>query len=223
MRIHVRQLARRRRVAALAIAIFTMTALGVSVGVAQAGTAFQGRAAADRGLAAGRVLSRVAGAAVVAPAESCATLGQADFSALPGASTTIVSATTVPASGNTLGNYAGCEVTGLIAPQIQFQLMLPTQNYQGKYLQLGCGGYCGTDTLGTPAASYGCVPVTPFSIKDYERRDTGALPHYSFEMAYVSAGGGGLRRVPSGRQRRLGGGDRRPGRAGPRWPGAPAA
>jgi len=160
MRIHVRQLARRRRVAALAIAIFTMTALGVSVGVAQAGTAFQGRAAADRGLAAGRVLSRVAGAAVVAPAESCATLGQADFSALPGASTTIVSATTVPASGNTLGNYAGCEVTGLIAPQIQFQLMLPTQNYQGKYLQLGCGGYCGTDTLGTPAASYGCVPVT---------------------------------------------------------------
>jgi tannase/feruloyl esterase len=49
---------------------------------------------------------------------------------------------------------------GLIAPQIQFQLMLPTQNYQGKYLQLGCGGYCGTDTLSTPAASYGCVPVT---------------------------------------------------------------
>lgn len=47
-----------------------------------------------------------------------------------------------------------------IAPQIQFQLILPAQNYQGKYLQLGCGGYCGTDTLSTLAASYGCVPVT---------------------------------------------------------------
>jgi feruloyl esterase len=106
------------------------------------------------------VVSSVAAATVITPAESCAALGQADFSAIPGASTTIVSATPVSASSNTLGDYAGCEVNGLIAPQIQFQLMLPTQNYQGKYLQLGCGGYCGTDTLSTPAASYGCVPVT---------------------------------------------------------------
>ena len=92
--------------------------------------------------------------------EPCAAIGQDDFSTIPGASTTILSATPVAASSNTLGNYAGCEVSGLIAPQIQFQLMLPTQHYQGKYLQLGCGGYCGTDTLSTPAASYGCVPVT---------------------------------------------------------------
>jgi Icc-related predicted phosphoesterase len=41
---------------------------------------------------------------------------------------------------------------------------------------------------GLKLAGYACVPVTPFSIKDYERRDTGALPPYSFEMAYVSAG-----------------------------------
>jgi Icc-related predicted phosphoesterase len=33
------------------------------------------------------------------------------------------------------------------------------------------------------------VPVTPFSIKDYERRDDGPLPAYSFDMAYVSDGG----------------------------------
>ena len=71
-----------------------------------------------------------------------------------------MSAAPVSASGNTLGDYAGCEVNGLIAPQIQFQLMLPMQNYQGKYLQLGCGGYCGSDTLSSPAASYGCTPVT---------------------------------------------------------------
>jgi uncharacterized protein len=38
-------------------------------------------------------------------------------------------------------------------------------------------------------AGYACVPVTPFSIKDYERRDDGPLPPYSFGMAYTSAGG----------------------------------
>ncbi len=33
------------------------------------------------------------------------------------------------------------------------------------------------------------VPVTPFSIKDYERRDELAMPPHSFAMAYVSDGG----------------------------------
>lgn len=41
---------------------------------------------------------------------------------------------------------------------------------------------------GLHLAGYGCVPLTPFSIKDYERRDTGDMPPYSFAMAYVSAG-----------------------------------
>ena len=161
MRMQLGKLARHRRVAGLAVALVVFAALGVSVGVAQAGTtSAQSRAAAVRVLEDNRVVSSVAAGMVIAPAESCAALGQADFSTIPGASTTIVSATPVSASSNTLGDYAGCEVNGLIAPQIQFQLMLPTQNYQGKYLQLGCGGYCGTDTLSAPAASYGCVPVT---------------------------------------------------------------
>lgn len=38
-------------------------------------------------------------------------------------------------------------------------------------------------------AGYACVPVTPFSIKDYERRDDGPLPPFSFDMAYTSEGG----------------------------------
>jgi feruloyl esterase len=108
--------------------------VGVSVGVAQAGASAQGHAAAARVLSGNRVVSSVAAGTVITPVQSCAALGQADFSTIPGASTTIVSATPVPASSNTLGDYAGCE--------------------------LGCGGYCGTDTLSTPAASYGCIPVT---------------------------------------------------------------
>jgi Icc-related predicted phosphoesterase len=35
-------------------------------------------------------------------------------------------------------------------------------------------------------AGLACVPLTPFSIKDYERRDDGPLPPFSFAMAYTS-------------------------------------
>jgi uncharacterized protein len=35
-------------------------------------------------------------------------------------------------------------------------------------------------------AGYACVPITPFSIKDFERRDDGPTPPYSFEMAFRS-------------------------------------
>jgi uncharacterized protein len=38
-------------------------------------------------------------------------------------------------------------------------------------------------------AGYACVPLTPFSIKDYERRDDGPLPPFSFGMAYTSESG----------------------------------
>ena len=38
-------------------------------------------------------------------------------------------------------------------------------------------------------AGFACVPLTPFSIKDYERRDDGPLPPFSFAMAYTSQNG----------------------------------
>lgn len=38
-------------------------------------------------------------------------------------------------------------------------------------------------------AGYACVPITPFSIKDYERRDEGPAPPFDFGMAFVSASG----------------------------------
>lgn len=48
-----------------------------------------------------------------------------------------------------------------------------------------------TDTLWL--GGYACVPITPFSIKDYERLDDDSskhpLPSYSFAMAYTSANG----------------------------------
>src|ERR1700683_5125960 len=113
---------RRRRFACLAIASLAFVALGISVGSVQPISSAQGRTAASRVLEDDRVVSGVTAGKVITPVESCAALGQADFSAIPGASTTIVSAAPVSASGNTLGDYAGCEVNALIAPQIQFQL-----------------------------------------------------------------------------------------------------
>src|SRR2546422_642678 len=38
-------------------------------------------------------------------------------------------------------------------------------------------------------AGFACVPLTPFSIKDFERRDDRPLPPFSFGMAYTSWSG----------------------------------
>jgi tannase/feruloyl esterase len=63
------------------------------------------------------------------------------FVTIPGNPTAIASATVVPASGS---NPEYCDVKGMIAPQTHFELYLPTKTWQGRYLQNGCGGYCGT-------------------------------------------------------------------------------
>jgi feruloyl esterase len=69
-----------------------------------------------------------------------------------GAPTEIVSATDLPAASNPLGNWDACDVKGIIAPQIQFELRLPTSGWQGDYLQVGCGGV----NVDNAPASYNC-------------------------------------------------------------------
>ncbi|GAB3413014.1 alpha/beta hydrolase family protein [Flindersiella endophytica] len=58
---------------------------------------------------------------------------------IPGAATRVTSATVVPAGAEP----AHCDVRGVIEPAVGFQLRLPTETYQGRYLQYGCGGFCG--------------------------------------------------------------------------------
>lgn len=72
--------------------------------------------------------------------ESCSALVQHDFSGIPDTPTEIVSAEVVSSTAKT-PEY--CNVKGLIAPQIQFELRLPTKTWNERYLQVGCGGYCG--------------------------------------------------------------------------------
>lgn len=58
---------------------------------------------------------------------------------IPDAKTRVTTATVVPAGAEP----EHCDVRGTIEPEVRFQLRLPTTTYQGRYLQYGCGGFCG--------------------------------------------------------------------------------
>jgi hypothetical protein len=92
---------------------------------------------------------------VLDPRMECAALAGVDVSAEVGAGTGITAAGPATATPG----YPVCDVKGVIAPQIQFQVQLPTRTYRQRYLQTGCGGLCGTLAIRAQAAD-GCVPVT---------------------------------------------------------------
>ncbi|GAA0514829.1 feruloyl esterase [Paractinoplanes deccanensis] len=118
-----------------------------------------GLAAASTAQASPRPLNAPAQAAVTLPAITCAQAARLDLTGVPEAPAAVTSATVVSAAGNALGQWEACHVKGLIAPQIQFSLMLPTQTWAGRYLQTGCGGFCGSVNF-DPQAAYGCAPLT---------------------------------------------------------------
>ncbi|GAB2856338.1 tannase/feruloyl esterase family alpha/beta hydrolase [Lentzea nigeriaca] len=83
------------------------------------------------------------------PVRSCADLVRSYD--VPDARTRVTSASVVS------GATEFCDVRGTIEPNIGFQLKLPTRGYQGRYLQYGCGGFCGI--IGDPAFPQGCGPA----------------------------------------------------------------
>ncbi|MGH9644421.1 MAG: tannase/feruloyl esterase family alpha/beta hydrolase [Terriglobales bacterium] len=61
-----------------------------------------------------------------------------------------------------LGNIQPfCRVSGYVTPAVGFVLMLPASHWNGKFLHLGCGGWCGTTTWFGAAcalhADYACI------------------------------------------------------------------
>ncbi len=76
--------------------------------------------------------------AAIPAAMACADLPGQDLLSVEGAPSRISSAVL-----EKKGTVEYCRVKGMIAPQIQFELYLPTQTYTGRYLQGGCGGACG--------------------------------------------------------------------------------
>jgi feruloyl esterase len=95
----------------------------------------------------------LANLAPVAPAVDCAALAQADLGPAVGAKVAIRSATV------RAGKSPYCEVRGVIAPAIGFEVRLPVSGWTQRYLQLGCGGLCGMVVI-RPERASGCTPVT---------------------------------------------------------------
>ncbi|MFN8662133.1 MAG: tannase/feruloyl esterase family alpha/beta hydrolase [Thermomicrobiales bacterium] len=80
------------------------------------------------------------GAVHALPAMACAQLATKNFSTIPDASLRIFTAIEQAATDATA---ATCQVTGTIAANAQFVLQLPSNDWDGRYYQSGCGGYCG--------------------------------------------------------------------------------
>jgi hypothetical protein len=165
-----------RRLITAAAAVIVAVAL--ITGAQAAGTTAKlpaaGRAADTSYLTVGATASRRTAAPIdtqalsdlgtVAPKYPCSQLASEDFSQVAGAPTTILSATLVTPTAGSTTTYPYCDVKGETAPQVQFELQLPTSTYAQRYLQEGCGGYCGNVGVSQPAASGQagvdeCVPL----------------------------------------------------------------
>ncbi|MGB8602715.1 MAG: tannase/feruloyl esterase family alpha/beta hydrolase [Rhizomicrobium sp.] len=95
----------------------------------------------------------LAALAIVAPVTQCADLVKTDLTAIGGAGSKVTSA-----SETTRQGVAVCAVEGMLAPAVGFKVYLPLKSWAQRYLQVGCGGLCGsiTDMVG---AAEGCVPL----------------------------------------------------------------
>jgi feruloyl esterase len=75
----------------------------------------------------------------------CKALRSEDFSQVIDAPTQIMEAKLVDASNDT-PKY--CQVSGYVAPNLEFLLRLPPDAWNGKFIEVGCGGFCGnTDQI----------------------------------------------------------------------------
>lgn len=75
-------------------------------------------------------------------AERCTALINAEFSKVPDAPTQVLSSSLVDAKDDA---PAYCEIRGYVAPDVGFALRLPPDRWNGKFIELGCGGSCGSE------------------------------------------------------------------------------
>lgn len=79
--------------------------------------------------------------ASAALAEQCRRLETADLSGIQDAPVQVTEAKLVEAID---GLPARCQVRGYVSPQVGFELQLPATAWNGKFIELGCGGFCGS-------------------------------------------------------------------------------
>ncbi|WP_329348482.1 tannase/feruloyl esterase family alpha/beta hydrolase [Streptomyces sp. NBC_01261] len=165
--------------ATLAAAVALVT--GASVALANGATGTTGTTGSTQSAnsASAKAVSANTTTSGIAPAVPCSSVAQLDLAAaVPGVPFEITSATELAASANTLGNWAACDVKGVIAPQLHFEIKLPETGWQANYLQVGCGGLCGNTSVTSAPASTGCVPLT-----------TGAFAVASSDEGHYQGGG----------------------------------
>jgi hypothetical protein len=92
------------------------------------------------------------------PAAACHALRSADFTAIPDAPAQITEAVSVDAKD---GDPAYCRVLGYVAPQVGFEMHLPLDHWNGKFMEVGDGGWGGEMYLflcrGPLRRGYACI------------------------------------------------------------------
>ena len=90
-------------------------------------------------------------------AAQCKKLESSDFSEVRDAPTQVTEAKLVEPTPDA-PSY--CQVTGYVMPQVGFKLFLPIPVWNGKFLEIGCGGHCGDlgDIVNCPLTrGYACI------------------------------------------------------------------
>jgi hypothetical protein len=71
---------------------------------------------------------------------TCKALMEINFSTIPDAPTQLTDAQVVSAYDS---KPAYCRVQGYVSPQVGLEIRLPVSDWNGKFLEVGCGGFCG--------------------------------------------------------------------------------
>jgi feruloyl esterase len=102
-------------------------------------------------LLSGPALAETANLPVVTPVSACAALVDVPMEEIGGPGSRVTAA-----EGTTSDGIPVCSVTGTLAPEVNFQVLLPLESWTQRYLQVGCGGLCGNISLRS-GASDGCA------------------------------------------------------------------
>ena len=95
---------------------------------------------------------------------------------LPDAPSTITEAKIIPAERDL---PEVCQVQGVAAPSIGYELWMPTEDWNGKFMMQGCGGMCGN--FFTSQAEEGLVRHYAVVVTDMGHKGNGGMALYGYE------------------------------------------
>ena len=129
-------------------------------------------------------LAAISGLAEAAPSatesvevKQCEALASTDFSRIQDAPTQITEAKLIKRKDDL---PAHCQVKGYVTPQVGFEIRLPVNHWNGKFMETGCGGTCGVITIdwlcpGPLRKGYACITTD----MGHEDRSGGGLWAYN--------------------------------------------